>query len=442
MRIHFGTDGIRGKANENLSVDMAYRIGQYLGYHYPKKNILIGQDTRLSSNMFEAALSAGITSRGGNVYLLHVCSTPELIYSVRQNDFLFGIMITASHNPYTDNGIKIISSQGTKIDADTEAAIEEYIYDESQNYPCAIKEDIGQIFDFSKGLDDYLEYLANTYPLDLSNYHLIIDCANGSSCVTAYKLLTRLNAKVDVIASQPNGLNINRDCGSTHLENLIEKVKNGSYDAGFAFDGDADRVMAIASDGAVVDGDKIIFACGLYLKEKGELAGNKVVTTVMGNLGLFKVLDKYEIGYEKTQVGDKYVYKCMSDNGYVLGGEQSGHIIFSKHATTGDGLLTALELLSLMVNKQKTLNELTDELVVYPQLLVNVEVKDKEAVLKDEKVIAKCKEIEDILAGEGRVLVRPSGTEPLIRVMIEASSDEITQKYVKEICDFLKEQGY
>ncbi len=441
MQAHFGTDGIRGRANENLTVDMAYRIGQYLGNYLQKGKILIGYDTRLSNGMFETALSAGITAMGANAYQLKTCSTPSLIYLVRTQGFDLGIMITASHNPYTDNGIKIISKDGLKIDAQLEKDIEAYIYSDDQ-LPAATGADIGKVIDYQQGLQIYLDYLAQEYPLDLSNYRLLIDCANGSNTVTAYKLLTSLKAKVDVINAAPNGLNINLNCGSTHIEGLIEKVKAGNYDGGFAFDGDADRVIAVAPDGAVVDGDKIIFCCGKYLADHDLLNGGKVVTTVMANLGLFKLLDKYGIGYEKTQVGDKYVYECMCKNGYVLGGEQSGHIIFSKHATTGDGLLTALELLNLMVKEGKSLNELTDELFVYPQLLVNVEVKDKEAVLQDEDVKAKCAEVEALLEGNGRVLVRPSGTEPLVRVMVEAETDELCKEYVYSIVDFIKSKGY
>ncbi len=441
MQAHFGTDGIRGRANENLTVDMAYRIGQYLGNYLQGGRILIGYDTRLSNGMFENALSAGITAMGANAYQLKTCSTPSLIYLVRTQGFDLGIMITASHNPYTDNGIKIISKDGLKIDADLEKAIEAYIYSDDQ-LPAATGAGIGKVIDYADGLQIYLDYLADEYPLDLSDYHLLIDCANGSNTMTAYQLLTRLNAKVDVINADPNGLNINLNCGSTHIEGLVEKVKAGSYDAGFAFDGDADRVIAVAGDGAIVDGDKIIFCCGMYLADHNQLNGGKVVTTVMANLGLFKLLDKYGIGYEKTQVGDKYVYECMCNNGYVLGGEQSGHIIYSKHATTGDGLLTALELLSLMVKEGKSLNELTDELFVYPQLLVNVEVKDKEAVLLDADVKAKCAEVEALLEGNGRVLVRPSGTEPLVRVMVEAETDELCKEYVYSIVDYIKSKGY
>ncbi|MBO4219051.1 MAG: phosphoglucosamine mutase, partial [Erysipelotrichaceae bacterium] len=323
MRVHFGTDGIRGRANENLSVDMAYRIGQYLGQTFRGGRILIGRDTRLSGSMFESALSAGITALGANAWLLGVCSTPELIYLVRNQKFSCGIMITASHNPYYDNGIKIINSEGMKIDAALEEAIEEYIYGDGQ-LEFVTGEAIGQVCRCEEALEDYLSFLKQHFPSDLSGYDIIIDCANGSASVTAEKMLKRLGANVTVTANEPNGFNINRGCGSTHVESLAEAVRNGNYDIGLAFDGDADRLIAVASDGSIVDGDKIIFCVGRYLKDNGLLDNGKVVTTVMANLGLFKMLDKYGIGYEKTQVGDKYVYDCMCRNGYVLGGEQSG----------------------------------------------------------------------------------------------------------------------
>lgn len=440
MKIRFGTDGIRGKANENLTVDMAYRIGRYIGNHFKTGKVLIGRDTRLSGTMFESALAAGLTAGGCDVYLLKVCSTPSLVYLVRKGDFNCGLMISASHNPYYDNGIKIISGQGTKIDSELEKKIEEYMYGDG-NLLFATKENIGQVYDYPEGLDIYLDYLKNEYPLDLSAYKVIIDCSNGSASFIAEKFLRGLNCQLEVINNQPNGLNINKDCGSTHIEVLVEAIKKGDYDCGFSYDGDADRVIAVAADGTVVDGDKILYCCGRYLAEQGKLKGNKLVTTKMANLGLFKKLDKLNIGYEITDVGDKYVYQSMCENGYVLGGEQSGHIIFSDHATTGDGLLTSLEILSVMIKENKTLNELTDDLFIYPQLLVNVAVKDKEACIKDKEVVDKCKEVEETLHGEGRVLVRASGTESLVRVMAEAATDEACHKYVMEIVDLIKSKN-
>jgi len=441
MQIHFGTDGIRGRANETLTVDMAYRIGQYLGSKFSGKKIIIGKDTRLSGAMFESALTSGITSRGANVYQLGICPTPQLIYLTRTKDFILGIMITASHNPYTDNGIKIIDETGKKISATLEKEIEDYMYGDANN-DYAISDQIGSVNDYGMlGQFEYANYLKKEFPIDLSKLTICIDCANGSATVTAEKILTECGGVVNVLGNKPNGLNINKDCGSTHIENLVSQMKTGKYDVGFAFDGDADRLIAVCKDGQIVDGDKIIFAIGKYFHDKKILTGNKVVATVMSNLGLFKVLDKYGIGYEKTNVGDKYVYACMQENGYVIGGEQSGHIIISKHATTGDGLLTALQLLTIMVEEGKTLNELTDELVIYPQLLVNVPVNDKQAILEDEEVKNACQQVENDLQGNGRVLVRPSGTEPLVRVMVEAQSQEICEKYCQKIVDLINSKN-
>ena len=443
VRIHFGTDGIRGRANENLTVRMAYRIGQYLGNHFGKEHkarILIGRDTRLSGTMFETALASGITGVGGDAFLLKVCSTPSLVYLVREGKFDCGIMISASHNPFRDNGIKVVTGAGTKMNAEVEADIEEYMYGDEE-LPLATGDRIGEVFDYQDGLEIYYSYLCGLFPEDLSQFRILLDCANGSATVTAEKVFRRLGADVTVMANTPDGMNINRGCGSTHPESISEAMKNGNYDAGFAYDGDADRVIAIASDGTIVDGDKIIYSCGKYLKKHGHLDGNKVVCTVMANLGLFKKLDEFGIGYEKTKVGDKYVYENMCENDYKLGGEQSGHIIFKDYATTGDGLLTSLFLLQVMKDEGKSLNELTDDLFIYPQLLVNVEVKDKNNVLNDPEIKAACDKVDEELKGDGRVLVRPSGTEPLIRVMVEASTDELCAYHVNRIVDLIKSKG-
>ena len=442
-KIHFGTDGIRGKANENLTITMAYRIGQFLGYSFSqekKARILIGRDTRLSGTMFEAALSAGITALGGDAYVLGLCSTPSLIYLVREGGFDAGLMISASHNPFYDNGIKVVTGSGTKMDAAFEAKIEEYMYGNDE-LGLAYGDRIGEVIDYKAGIEKYFDFLAEKFPLDLSGVRVLLDTANGSATVTAEKMMKRLHADVTVINNQPDGMNINRNCGSTHPEGLAEAVKNGNYDAGFAYDGDADRVIAVAADGQIVDGDKIIYSCGKYLKKHGLLKGNKVVCTVMANLGLFKKLDEYGIGYEKTAVGDKYVYENMCRNDYKIGGEQSGHIIFKDYATTGDGLLTSLFILKVMQEEGKSLNELTDDLFVYPQLLVNVEVKDKQNVLNDPEIKAACDQVDEDLKGDGRVLVRPSGTEPLIRVMVEASTDELCAYHVNRIVDLIKAKG-
>ena len=441
MKIHFGTDGIRGRANENLTIDMAYRIGRYLGNYFPKGTILIGRDTRLSGGMFEMALAAGATAGGCDAYLLGVCSTPSLIYLVTAQKFDCGIMITASHNPYHDNGIKVIASDGKKLSSDIEKAMEEYIYGAEDTLPLMKGEDIGQIFDYKDGLNKYIEHLKEEFPEDLSGMTVCVDCSNGSNIMTAAQVLRSLGCTVDVINDKPNGLNINRDCGSTHIEALVEKVKAGQYDCGFAYDGDADRVIAVDGEGNVVDGDKMIYVIGCYLKKHDMLNGNKVVVTVMSNLGFFKAMDKVGIGYEKTAVGDKYVYQCMGENDYKLGGEQSGHVIVADKATTGDGLLTSLLLLQIIKEENKSLKNLTADFKTYPQLLINVEVKNKEKAIKDEEVQAVCKEVEEKLADEGRVLVRTSGTEPIVRVMVEASSQAICEKYCNQIVNKIKERN-
>ena len=441
MQAHFGTDGIRGRANESLTVDMAYRIGQFLSSMKKKQKILIGRDTRLSSGMLQAALASGITACGSDAYLLEVCSTPSLVYLVRNEKFDFGIMITASHNPFYDNGIKIISSSGSKIDSQLEEKIEDYIYSDQQ-LPLAISNDIGKLVNYHQGLQIYYDYLYKEFPMDLSNFSIIVDCANGSTSEIAPIVFKHFNSKLTVIDNQPDGLNINKDCGSTHIERLAEIVKKGNYDVGFGYDGDGDRVIAVAKDGQIVDGDKILYCCGKYLKDKGQLRNGKIVTTVMANLGLFKKLDEYDIGYEKTAVGDKYVYKCMTENGYVVGGEQSGHIIFTKYASTGDGILTSLKMMEAMIARKKPMSELAKDLIIYPQVLKNIRVVDKSTVQNDPEVQAKVQEIADRLSDTGRILVRESGTEPLIRVMVEAESEKECHDYVDEVIDLIKAKGY
>jgi len=437
----FGTDGIRGKANVTLDVMTAYRIGCFLGDYFSKEGkhkIVIGKDTRLSGDMLEAAISAGITACGCDVYQIGVCPTPCVSYLVKEEGFVCGVMISASHNPYYDNGIKVFSSKGTKLDRSVEEKIETYI-NSSDELPLKNDSLIGKIVHMDGGIDKYLTWLNEIVPICLEDYKVAIDAANGSATTTAYKLLTKMGAQCDIIHNTPDGININTNCGSTHPEDLINMVKNGDYDIGLAFDGDADRLMAVAPDGQIIDGDKTIYCCGKYMKEQGSLASDTVVTTVMANLGLFRKLEEESLSCKVTQVGDKYVHECMVNESYDLGGEQSGHIIFGKHAMTGDGLLTALKLLEVMVNTKKSINELTDDLFVYPQLLVNVPVNDKESALHDTEVNAMCKEIENILGKEGRILVRPSGTEPLVRVMVEAKTDEICHKYVHQVVDLIKE---
>ena len=440
----FGTDGIRGKANVTLPVDVAYRIGCYLGYYFSqngKQRILIGKDTRRSGSMLENALAAGIVACGCDAYLLGVCPTPSVAYLVKTQGFACGVMISASHNPYYDNGIKIFNALGMKLEREIEEKIEEYLRS-TTNIELCTDANIGEIYRWNDGLDLYLNWLNEIVPLDLSGYKIALDVANGSATTTAYKLLTRMGANCTLMHSEPNGLNINTACGSTHPESLIDEMVRGDYDLGLAFDGDADRLIAIAPDGQQINGDKVLYCCGKYLKEKNALPANKIVTTVMANMGLFKVLEKEGIDCEITAVGDKYVFENMYKNGYALGGEQSGHIIFIEHANTGDGLLTALKLLEVMKHTGKSINELTDALYVYPQLLVNVKVHDKEKAMQDPEVLAACDRISKELEGDGRILVRCSGTEPLVRVMVEAKSDELCHKYVYEVVEIIEKNGY
>lgn len=442
MGRYFGTDGIRGKANVSLDVNRAFKVGQYLGYYYAKNGIgkiLIGKDTRLSSDMFEAALAAGISSTGCNAYLLGYCPTPSVAYIVKNEDYDAGAMISASHNPYYDNGIKVFAHNGVKIANDIEALIEDYI-DGKSSIELATGDKIGKVYDVKATLDDYINWLCEEYKMDLSNYTIAIDCANGASYQTAKRCLRALGANLVVMNDQPDGININNGCGSTHPEKLQALMKEKHYDLGLAFDGDADRLIAVDRDGELVTGDHILYICGKYLKAKGELVNNTVVTTVMANLGLFKALEKYEINNVSTQVGDKYVYEKMCQENYIIGGEQSGHIIFSKHLTTGDGLQTALNLLKVMCDTQKSINELCEGLKIYPQLLVNIQVEDKNAVMADEEVLSLVKEVEKELENNGRILVRTSGTEPLVRVMVEAETDEICHEKVYKVIDFIKDK--
>ncbi|MEG0177312.1 MAG: phosphoglucosamine mutase [Anaerorhabdus sp.] len=435
MGRYFGTDGIRGKANVNLDVERAFKVGRYLAYYYKQKGlgkILIGKDTRLSSSMFEMALAAGATANGADVYLLGYCPTPAVAYLVMHKDFDCGVMISASHNPYYDNGIKVFNHDGVKLDSNIEGLIEDYI-DGKEELEYATDDKIGKVVNYQTGLELYLDWLEQTYPTKLTGLKLAVDCANGSASTTAVQLLTRLGASVSVIHNDPTGVNINNKCGSTHPEELQEKVKNGNFDLGLAFDGDADRLIAVDADGNFVTGDHVIYICSKYLKEKGELNKNTTVTTVMANLGLFKALEKAGIQTSITAVGDKYVYEDMVKNDYVVGGEQSGHIIFKRHLTTGDGLQTALNLLQIMVETKKPIADLYEGLKIYPQLLVNVPVNNKEAALKDEDILKEVDAVTASLAGNGRILVRPSGTEPLVRVMVEAENDTLCHDYVYQV---------
>lgn len=448
MGKYFGTDGFRGEANVGLTVEHAYKVGRYLGYYYGrnhengKASIVIGKDTRRSSYMFEYSLVAGLTASGADVYLMHVTPTPSVSYIVRLDEFDCGIMISASHNPYYDNGIKVINGQGYKLEADVEAEIEAYIDGELPEIPFAKREQIGKTVDYAMGRNRYIGYLMTLATRSYKNKRVGLDCANGASSTVAKAVFEALGAKTYVIHNEPDGININDNCGSTHIEQLQELVKEKQLDIGFAYDGDADRCLAVDEYGEIIDGDKILYACGCYLSERGELNNNTIVTTVMSNLGLYKALDKKGISYEKTAVGDKYVFENMMENGHSLGGEQSGHIIFSKYATTGDGVLTSIKLMEVLLEKKASASELFRDLKIYPQLLENVRVKSKPEARADEDVIAAVKKVEEALGDEGRILLRESGTEPVIRVMVEAATDELCRQYVDEVVKVIKAKGH
>ena len=449
MGKYFGTDGFRGEANKTLTAEHAYKIGRFLGWYYgrnkeegEKCKIVIGKDTRLSSYMFEYALVSGLTASGAEAYLLHVTTTPSVSYVVRTEDFDCGIMISASHNPYYDNGIKLINSNGEKMDEETILKIEAYIDGLSGEIPFAVRDQIGRTVDYAMGRNRYIGYLISLATRSYKNKKVGLDCANGSSWMIAKSVFDALGAKTYVINNEPDGTNINTNCGSTHIEGLQKLVKEKGLDVGFAFDGDADRCLCVDENGNVINGDMIIYIYGCYLKERGKLAGNKVVTTVMSNFGLYKALDDAGIEYEKTAVGDKYVYENMSANGYRVGGEQSGHIIFRKYATTGDGILTAIKMMEVMLEKKKTLAELAAPVPVYPQVLKNIRVTDKAAAQNDPDVQAAVKAVGEKLGSDGRILVRESGTEPLVRVMVEAGEEALCEKYVDEVIDVIVKKGY
>ena len=448
MGKYFGTDGFRGEANVDLTVEHAYKVGRYLGYYYGKQHedgkahVVIGKDTRLSSYMFEYSLVAGLTASGADVYLMHVTPTPSVSYIVRTGDFDCGIMISASHNPYYDNGIKVINGQGYKLEAAIENEIEQYIDGELGEIPFAKRENIGKTTDYTMGRNRYIGYMLTIPTRPFKGMRIGLDCANGASYLVAKSVYDALGAKTYVINNEPNGTNINTDCGSTHIEKLQAFVKEKGLDVGFAFDGDADRCLAVDDKGEIVDGDKILYVCGRYLKDKGELNNNTIVTTIMSNLGLYKALDKKGINYEKTAVGDKYVFENMMEHGHSIGGEQSGHIIFSKYATTGDGVLTSLMIMETILGRKVKLSELFHSLTIYPQLLVNVKVSSKEAVMNDADVVKLNDEIAAELGDDGRLLLRQSGTEPVIRVMVEAATDELCEKYVYKMVDLIKAKGY
>ena len=452
MGRYFGTDGFRGEANVILTVDHAFRIGRFLGWYYGQNHIdddegakiLIGKDTRRSSYMFEYALAAGITASGADACLMHVTTTPSVAYIAKTDSFDCGIMISASHNPYYDNGIKLINSMGEKMEDDIIDKIEDYLDGKSGDVPFATREKIGRTVDYVAGRNRYVGYLISLGKYSFKKFKIALDCANGASWTIAKAVFDALGAKTYVINADPDGTNINRDAGSTHIESLCKYVVENGMDVGFAYDGDADRCLCVDEKGQVVDGDKILYIYARYLKEQGELTNNTVVATVMSNLGFFKALDEIGIDYAKTAVGDKNVHDYMSENNNCIGGEQSGHIIFSQYASTGDGILTSLKMMEVMIAKKSALSKLAEPVVIYPQALVNVKVReeDKSKVIEDIRVLEAVKKAEKELDGNGRILLRKSGTEPLIRVMAEAADDYTCHKCIKIITDVIDELGY
>ena len=443
MGKYFGTDGFRGEANVNLTAMHAFKVGRFIGWYYGrfhKCSVAIGKDTRRSSYMFEDALSAGLTSTGADVYLLHVTTTPSVSYVVKTENFDCGIMISASHNPFYDNGIKLINGKGEKMEQEVIDEVEKYLDDDFDSIPYATGDKIGRTVDYFAGRNRYMGYLMTLAKHSYRNIKVGLDCSNGSASSIAKGVFDALGAETHVINNEPNGTNINMDCGSTHIEVLQKYVKENHLDVGFAYDGDADRCLCVDENGNLVDGDLILYVAGVYLKQNGELDNNTVVTTIMSNIGLYKAFDAVEINYEKTDVGDKYVYECMRNNDYRLGGEQSGHIIFSKHATTGDGILTSIKLMEVMISSKKKMSELTSPVTIYPQCLKNIKVISKPEARADEDVQAEVNKVAEALGNDGRILLRESGTEPVIRVMVEAKSDLLAEKYVDQIIDVIKKK--
>ena len=459
MGKYFGTDGFRGEANENLTADHAYKIGRFLGWYYGEQKrrngdatparIVIGKDTRRSSYMFEYTLVGGLVASGADAYLLHVTTTPSVAYVARTDNFDCGIMISASHNPYYDNGIKLINGNGEKMDEETIALVEDYldgkveVFGETyEEVPYAHKDRIGCTVDYVAGRNRYVGYLISLGMYSFKGIKVGLDCANGSSWNIAKAVFDALGAKTYVINAQPDGTNINNNAGSTHIEGLQKYVVDNGLDVGFAYDGDADRCLCVDEKGNLVDGDAILYIYGKYMKERGKLLTNTVVTTVMSNFGLYKAFDELGIGYAKTAVGDKYVYEYMNQNGCRIGGEQSGHIIFSKYASTGDGILTSLKMMEVMMARKAKMSQLTEGLTIYPQVLENVRVVDKTAAQEDPDVKAAVKAVEEALGDTGRILVRESGTEPLLRVMVEAETEECCRKYVDQVVGVVKAKGH
>lgn len=459
MGRYFGTDGFRGEANENLTADHAYKVGRFLGWYYgelkrqkgddtPAK-IVIGKDTRRSSYMFEYSIVGGLTASGADAYLLHVTTTPSVAYIARVDEFDCGIMISASHNPYYDNGIKLINGNGEKMDEETISLVEDYIDGKLEVFgqkweevPFAHREHIGCTVDYISGRNRYVGYLISLGMYSFRGMKVGLDCANGSSWNIAKSVFDALGAKTYVINASPDGTNINMNAGSTHIEGLCRYVVENGLDVGFAYDGDADRCLCVDEKGNVISGDHILYIYGAYMKERDKLLNNTVVTTVMSNFGLYKAFDELGIGYAKTAVGDKYVYEYMTKNSCRIGGEQSGHIIFSKYASTGDGILTSLKMMEVMMAKKKKMSELAEPLKIYPQVLENIRVTDKKAAQQDGDVQAAVKAVAQELGESGRILVRESGTEPLVRVMVEAADEDICRRYVDSVINVIRSKGY
>ena len=459
MGKYFGTDGFRGEANVNLTADHAFKVGRFLGWYYTQlkrrsgsdesARIVIGKDTRRSSYMFEYSLVGGLVASGADAYMLHVTTTPSVAYVCRTESFDCGIMISASHNPYYDNGIKLINSFGEKMEESVIALVEDYLDGklvafghEWEELPLAKREQIGRTVDYVAGRNRYIGYLISLGMYSFKGVKVGLDCANGSSWNIAKNVFDAMGAKTYVINAEPDGYNINEGAGSTHIEVLQKFVLDNGLDVGFAYDGDADRCLCVDEKGNVMTGDHILYVYGKYMKERGKLLGNTVVTTVMSNFGLYKAFDELGIDYAKTAVGDKYVYEHMMKNGNRIGGEQSGHIIFSKYASTGDGILTSLKMMEVMMAKKKTMSQLCDGLTIYPQVLKNIKVADKAAAQNDPDVQSATAEVAAKLGDTGRILVRESGTEPKVRVMVEAESMEICQEYVDYVVNTIKRKGY
>ena len=446
MGKYFGTDGFRGEANCDLTFEHAIKIGRFLGWYYgarqgKKAKVVIGKDTRRSSYMFEYALCTGLMASGADAYIMHVTTTPSVSYICSRDDFDCGIMISASHNPYWDNGIKLLNANGEKMDEETILQVEDYI-DGKIEVPVSERDAIGRTVDFVSGRNRYIGHLISMTKYSFKGYKVGLDLANGSAWQIAGRVFDALGAKTYVMSNEPNGYNINTDCGSTHIEHLQKFVVENGLDVGFAYDGDADRCICVDENGEVVTGDHVLYIYGLYMKERGKLLNNKVVTTVMSNMGLYKALEAVGIEYDQTAVGDKYVWENMVETGNCIGGEQSGHIIFSKYETTGDGILTSLKLMEAMIAKELPMSELAAPVKFFPQVLKNVRVKSKPDAQNDPDVQAAVAKVAEELGSDGRILVRESGTEPVIRVMVEAGTDELCERLVDSVIEVITAKGH